>query len=62
MLPGRKVSVSGLAGAIVALVLIGLNVFDPSVADKINNAAAVAATTILMTILAYLIPEADQQP
>lgn len=59
-LPTRKVSVSALSGAVVALILLGLNIFDPSVADKINNTAAVAASTIIATILAYLIPEKDQ--
>ena len=59
-MPKRKVSVVGLSGAVVALILVGLNVFDPAVADKINNAAAVAASTVIGTVLAYVIPEADQ--
>jgi hypothetical protein len=60
MLPTRKVSVSAVSGAVVALGLLLLNIFDPAVADKINNAAAVAATVVVSTILAYIIPEKDQ--
>jgi hypothetical protein len=59
-MPKRKVSVVGLSGAVVALILVGLNIFDPAVADKINNAAAVAGATVIGTVLAYIIPEADQ--
>lgn len=61
-MPTRKVSVGAVSGAVVALVLLGVSVFDPSLADKINPAAASAATVLVSTILAYLIPEADQAP
>jgi len=59
-MPTRKVSVSAVSGAIVALGLLALNVFDPAVADKINNTVAVAATVVVSTVLAYIIPEKDQ--
>ena len=61
-MPTRKVSVGAVSGAVVALALLALAIFDPSVGDKINAAAGSAATVIVSTILAYLIPEADQQP
>lgn len=61
-MPTRKVSVGALSGAVVTLILLGLNIFDPSVADKVNNAAAVAGATIIGTILSYIVPEKDQAP
>ncbi len=59
-MPTRKVSVSALSGAIVALALFVLGVVDPAGADKINNAVAVAAPTLIAGVLANIIPEADQ--
>lgn len=61
-MPTRKVSVGALSGALVAVVLFGLNAFDPHVANQVNNAAAVGFSTVLATILAYVIPEKDQTP
>lgn len=59
-MPTRKVSVSAVSGAIVVLGLFLLNVFAPKVASQINNAVGAAAVVVVSTVLAYIIPEADQ--
>lgn len=61
-MPTRKVSVSAVSGAVVAIALYIFTVVDPSAADKLNTGVAVAASTLIATILAYIIPEPDQQP
>jgi hypothetical protein len=59
-MPTRKVSVGALAGAVVALVLGVVYIIDPVLADRINPAVAVAASTVIGTLLSYIIPEKDQ--
>ena len=61
-MPTRKVSVGAISGAVVVIGLFVLNAVDPSVSDKISNAVAAAAVVVASTVLAYVIPEADQQP
>lgn len=60
MMPTRKVSVSALAGAVVVLLILILRIFAPRQAAQLDNASAAAATVIVSTVFAYLIPEADQ--
>ena len=59
-MPTRKVSVAGLAGAIVVLAEIALAIVAPHVAAQIPTAADGAAVVVVSTGLAYLIPEKDQ--
>jgi hypothetical protein len=61
-MPKRKVSVGLLSGSIVSLIFLGLQLFDPAVADKIPPAGAGELATVVGFIVAYLIPEADQAP
>lgn len=60
MMPTRKVSVSALSGAVVVLLILGLKAFAPRLASSIDNASSAAAVVVISSILAYLIPEADQ--
>lgn len=61
-MPTRKVSVGAVSGAVVAVGFFILSVVDPSLSDKINNGVAVACSTLIGTVLAYIIPEKDQTP
>lgn len=61
-MPKRKVSVGLLAGSVTALILLALQIFDPSLSDKLPPAAAGELSAVVGFIAAYLIPEADQQP
>lgn len=56
-MPKRKVVVSAVAGAIVTL---GVFVEGVLKGPAIDPAASAAAVVIVSTILAYVIPEADQ--
>jgi len=61
MLPGRKVSIGVLGGAITTLafwILVSANVLhsDPPAA------VGAAAATVVGGILAYVVPEKDQAP
>jgi putative flippase GtrA len=61
MLPGRKVSLGLLGGALTTLgfyVLTATNVLHPDPPAAVGAAAA----TVIGAILAYVIPEKDQAP
>lgn len=61
-MPKRKVSVGLLAGTVTSLIMLALQIFDPSLSDRLPPAAAGEIATAVGFIAAYLIPEADQAP
>lgn len=61
MLPGRKVSIGLLGGALTTLafyVLTATNIVHPDPPAAVGAATA----TVIGTVLAYIIPEKDQAP